>query len=138
MHLSQLKENIYLCQKNKEMKKERTSVSRLSKAEGYNLIADYYRQGGIGAKSYYTQHGVSEWQFYNWRRRYLQEHPGVSHPIEEEKKQKVYPVEIEAPIRDEASSVAIEIHYPHGVILRFKNRIGISITELTSLVKIRI
>ncbi|MDR3262011.1 MAG: hypothetical protein LBT78_09290, partial [Tannerella sp.] len=62
------------------MKKERTSASTLSKAEGYEQIEGYYRQGGIGAKSYYTKQGVSEWQFYNWRRRYLREHPEVSHP----------------------------------------------------------
>jgi transposase-like protein len=123
------------------MKKERTIASPLSKSAGYKLIEGYYRQGGIGAKSYYTQQGVSEWQFYNWRRRYLQEHPEwreVSPPIVEEKKKKVYPIEIEAPIRDEASSTAIEIRYPHGVILRFNNSIGIDITELTALVKIRV
>jgi hypothetical protein len=57
---------------------------RVGKSAGYELIEGYYRQGGFGAKSYYTKQGVSEWQFYNWRRRYLQEHPEVSHPIVEE------------------------------------------------------
>jgi hypothetical protein len=120
------------------MKKDRTIASPLSKSAGYKLIEGYYRQGGIDAKSYYTQQGVSEWQFYNWRRRYLQEHPEVSPPIVEEKKKKVYPIQIEVPIRDETSSMAIEIRYPHGVILRFNNSIGIDITELTALVKIRV
>jgi transposase-like protein len=120
------------------MQKERTRATTLRKAEGYELIAGYYRQGGSGAKSYYTKQGVSEWQFYNWRRRYLREHPEESHPRVAEKKKKVYPVQLESPNRDEAPSAAIEIRYPHGVIVRFDNSMGIGITELSALVKIRV
>ena len=54
--------------------------SKLSKSEAYRLIEDYFSSGELPSV-FYSRVGLSEGQFYKWRRRYLQDHPQVSHQL---------------------------------------------------------
>jgi hypothetical protein len=41
---------------------------RLTGSEGLAHIANYYKSG-LGPRAYYSQHGLTECQFYGWRKR---------------------------------------------------------------------
>ena len=47
---------------------------RLSKEEGFVLMADYYHSG-MSNIEYYKTHDISAWHFYKWKRLYLLDHP---------------------------------------------------------------
>lgn len=57
-----------------------THRSKLSKSEAYSLIEAYFSSGELPSV-FYSRVGLSEGQFYKWRRRYLQDHPQASHQL---------------------------------------------------------
>ena len=57
-----------------------THRGKLSKSEAYSLIEAYFSSGELPSV-FYSRVGLSEGQFYKWRRRYLQDHPQVSHQL---------------------------------------------------------
>lgn len=93
----------------------------LSQAEGFKMISEYF-QSGMGCSEYYTSHGVSEWQFYKWKRLYLQAYPQLG-PAERTGYEKDTPrfacLEIkEAPLSASSCFLpSIEIQYPNGLRL---------------------
>jgi hypothetical protein len=56
------------------MAQHQSSSQGLSRSEGFGHIENYYRSG-LRSSEYYKQYGISEWQFYTWRKRYLSVHP---------------------------------------------------------------
>lgn len=54
-----------------------TVPRRLSKDEAYSLIEDYFSSGDLPSV-FYSRVGLSEGQFYKWRRRYIQDHPHIA------------------------------------------------------------
>ena len=115
----------------------------LTKDVAYGIIARYLRIGG-SASAFYKKEGMTEGQFYSWRRRYLKDHPVCSvaedarpvfHPIEMPVSTE-QPVEIPAPTRKqtEVFDLKIELEYPNGVILRVDG--GVNDSRLASLIKL--
>jgi len=113
---------------------KRNPLSRpLSQSEGFGHIENYYRSG-LRPREYYRQHGISEWQFYNWRKRYLSSHPHMESSSIPEKK--FHPVSIESVAGTGISG--FEIHYPHGVRVVISSEHSIGIEKLSALIKLRV
>jgi hypothetical protein len=113
---------------------KRKALSRpLSQREGFEHIANYYRSG-LRPSEYYTQHEISEWQFYSWRRRYLAIHPQEETSANSEKN--FHPLRIESTTGDIRIS-GLEIHYPHGVRVVIGNDHPVEIATLLELLKLR-
>ncbi|GHT53901.1 hypothetical protein FACS189446_2390 [Bacteroidia bacterium] len=112
----------------KEMHKP--SKRRLSTEEGFAIIAGYYAQGGQGARQFYTSHGLTENQFYGWRKRYNRAHPDT------------------APVRATATGIrplqitaaplpcSLEIEYANGNRLRIPSGEGFSLSLVTQLLQV--
>ena len=118
------------------MSKLREGFRILSRKEGMAHIENFYRSGQR-PREYYTQHGLTECQFYGWRRRYLALHPEASDtnsPVTSTKK--FHPVTIESASTFPLSS--LEIHYPHGVRLVFSSAHAMEIEKIKELIKLRI
>ena len=115
----------------------------LTKDVAYDMIARYLKIGG-SASAFYKKEGVTEAQFYSWRRRYLKDHPVYSDA--EDARPVFHPIEVPAPAhnqRIEVPAVAhkqdkavdrIELEYPNGVILRVDG--GVNDARLASLIKL--
>jgi hypothetical protein len=111
---------------------KRKPISRpLSQSEGFGHIENYFRSG-LRPAEYYNQHGLSEWQFYSWRKRYLLAQAQLKTPVVAEKK--FHRVNIESPCGIELPG--LEIHYPHGVRLVLGSGHSIGIEQLTALIKL--
>ena len=118
------------------MSKVREGFRILSRQEGMAHIENFYRSGQRPS-AYYTQHGLTECQFYGWRRRYLALHPEAADtnpPVTSKKK--FHPVTIESASSPSLSS--LEIHYPHGVRLVFSSVHAMEIEKIKELIKLRI
>jgi hypothetical protein len=120
------------------MAKIREGYRVISRSEGLAHIENFYRSG-LRPKEYYGQQGLTECQFYGWRRRYLSLHPEAAdknHPVTEKPKKQFHPVKIET-----ASTFRIsgfEIHYPHGVRLVLGSDQVMEIDKLKELIKLRV
>jgi len=75
------------------MEKTKEGVHLLTQSEGLSPIENYYRSG-LRPSDYYRQHGLTEYQFYGWRKR-LTLHPEVESLAGAKKK--FHPVKIESP-----------------------------------------
>jgi hypothetical protein len=118
------------------MSKIREGFRIISRSEGLAHIESFYRSG-LRPREYYKQHGLTECQFYGWRRRYLALHPEVSEKnIPIKAKKKFHPVQIET-----ASSLrlsGLEIHYPHGVRFVLSSDQVIEIEKIKELIKLQV
>ena len=118
------------------MEKKQPGFRNLSRSEGLAHIENYYKSG-LRPRAYYSEHGLTESQFYGWRKRYL-----ALHPQSEEKrppakpKKKFHPVKIESAGLPRLSG--LEIHYPHGVKIVSGSLQEIEIAKLVELVKLRV
>lgn len=98
----------------------------LTKEIAYPIIARYLKTGGL-ASTFYKKEGLSESQFYTWRKRYIAEHghnpktdyihkredpPAVFHPI------RMPEVKPSTSSKAQAVPMNIELEYPNGVIIR--------------------
>jgi transposase-like protein len=115
------------------MGKLKEGFRSLSREEGFTLIENYYRSG-LRPSDYCKAHGITDCQFYGWRKRYLAVHPEANHSPEPEKK--FHPVQIESPAGIRLSG--FEIHYPHGVRLVISSEQSIEIEKLYELIKLRV
>ncbi len=50
---------------------------KLSKSEGYSLIEEYFSSGELPSV-FYRRVGLSDNQFYGWRKKYLRDHPSLA------------------------------------------------------------
>jgi hypothetical protein len=116
------------------MEKRKTLSRPLSRSEGFRHIENYYRSG-LRPSEYYKQHGLSECQFYGWRRRYLSIHPTAGTEVVMEEK-KFHRVRIESATGLRLSG--LEIHYPHGVRVVIGADHPIEIEKLSELIKLRV
>lgn len=95
---------------------------RLSRAEAFDLI-ERFLSSGMKANDYYHRHGISEWQFYKWKRLYLLEHPELKTVVKPRRSSSssslLSPLHIDFPVSSGviSSFPAIEIRYPGGVSL---------------------
>jgi hypothetical protein len=120
------------------MAKIREGYRIINRSEGLALIENYFRSGQ-GAREYYKQQGITECQFYGWRRRYLALHPEVENTqvsVNGKTKKRFHPVELEKVIENQLSG--FEIHYPNGVRVVVSSQQGIEIVKLKALIKIEI
>jgi transposase-like protein len=93
----------------------------LDKETLYPLIAELLKSGESPSK-FYKRIGLSEHQYYSWRRRYLKDHPDAWPPKPKTKRPQVgfHPIKVfppMPPVRKEQNQ-QIELEYPNGVILR--------------------
>jgi len=115
------------------MEKRKSQSHPLSHSEGIGHIENYYRSG-LRPSEYYHQHGISEWQFYNWRRRYLAIHPQAEMP--EKAGKKFHRIQIESITGTQISG--LEIHYPHGVRVIIGKDYPVEIEKLSELIKLKV
>ncbi len=54
-----------------------TQRMKLSKSEAYSLIEEYFSRGELPSV-FYRRVGLSDNQFYGWRKRYLRDHPSLA------------------------------------------------------------
>jgi hypothetical protein len=113
----------------------------LTKEIAYPMIARFLKSGCLPS-DFYKKEGLSESQFYTWRKRYLKDHPsafttsaprakGVSaHKIAQAS---FHPIEVSAP-KQVVQTGRIELEYPNGVILRVEASSGID--HIASLIKL--
>jgi hypothetical protein len=118
----------------KAMGKIRSGALPLSRTAGMAHIENYYRSG-LRPFEYYQSHGLTECQFYGWRKRYLALHPEAEnkHTVSKSKK-RFQPVKIES--RTENQLSGLEIHYPNGVRVIVGSQQGIGIEKLKALIQI--
>lgn len=97
---------------------EKKTPLRLTRSEGFSLMAEYFRSG-MGAAEFYRSRHISEWQFYKWRRLYLQAHPDAVRPknLSDNDRPLFHPVEITGQPSSRPFP-SLEIIYPGGVTLR--------------------
>jgi len=111
----------------------------LTKEIAYPIIARYLKTGGLPS-AFYKREGLSESQFYTWRKRYFQDHPTssspktVSEPISTSAS--FHPIQVPSTPFDtcKASHARIELEYPNGVVLRLDS--ALDEVRLASLIKI--
>ena len=107
-----------------------TNKHRLSTAEGFALIASYYEQGGQGAKQFYTTRGLTENQFYGWRKRYNRVHSAES--TKRATEPALRPLQITTP----ALPATLEIEYANGNRLRLPCGESFSLELITGLLQV--
>lgn len=111
----------------------------LTKEIAYPIIARYYKNGGGLPSAFYNKEGLSECQFYTWRKRYLKDHPPTSFQstpaIKEDKavQPSFYPIRVSVGNQPEQSS-RMELEYPNGVVLRVDE--SLNEVRLASLIKL--
>ena len=134
---------------------------QLSKSEAYSLIEDYFSSGELPSV-FYRRVGLSDNQFYSWRKRYLRDHPHIARqlgislnngktPRNASYNIKPQPtsnttsgtpskcgfarLDVSTPSATPSSSAfAYELCYPNGVVLRLSSDLATSsITELVKL-----
>ena len=139
-----------------------TQRSKLSKTEAYSLIEDYFSSGELPSV-FYRRVGLSDNQFYGWRKKYLRDHPSLakklgialtgktprnaSYRLSTKGKPSVSDkgfarVEVSDSVSTATSaaalstnhSLAYELCYPNGVVLRLSSDITTSsVMELIKL-----
>jgi hypothetical protein len=112
---------------------KRTLTSPLSRTEGFSHIENYYRSG-LRPSQYCKQHGITEWQFYSWRKRYLREHPAIEPPAIGDKV--IHRIRIDEGSDHRVSG--LEIHYPHGVKVVIASHSSIEIEKLRLLIQLQV
>ena len=141
---------------------ESTKRIKLSKSEAYSLIEDYFSSGELPSV-FYRRVGLSDNQFYCWRKKYLRDHPAlakklgvdltgktprnVSYRLSTKDKPRVLDkgfsrVEVSdcEPIVTPTATIstnhnfAYELCYPNGVMLLLP--IGISTSSLSELIRL--
>jgi hypothetical protein len=116
------------------MGKRKEGVHPISQSEGFAHIENYYRSG-LSPSAYYKQHGLTECQFYGWRKRYLAIHPQADkRPTPVKAKKQFHPVRTESATDIRLSGM--EIRYPNGVRIVIANDRPIEITLLSELIKL--
>jgi hypothetical protein len=114
------------------MAKIREGYHIISRKEGLAHIENYYRSG-LSPGEYYKSNGLTECQFYGWRRRYLTLHPEAA---DNKTPVKFHPIKIEA-----AGSLrlpGLEIHYPNGVRVVVDSGHPLEMDNLKELIKLRV
>lgn len=135
---------------------------KLSKSEAYRLIEDYFSSGELPSV-FYSRVGLSEGQFYKWRRRYLSDHPQFAKrlgivirkdvSVESGNNRKSItkfpsmtsgfgridvsdstPITASAVTASSNSIFAYELCYPNGVVLRLP--VGTTASSLTELIRL--
>ena len=119
----------------------------LTKEIAYPIIARYYKNGGGLPSTFYNKEGLSECQFYTWRKRYVKDHPEALTPSapflrsvnlpKPSAPTNFHPIQVSAPVSaSEKSDLTsrIELEYPNGVILRVDGILNDS--RLASLIKL--
>lgn len=113
----------------------------LTKEIAYPMIVRFLKSGCLPS-DFYKKEGLSESQFYTWRKRYLKDHPQASDrsvpAVKELKDPKeappvFHPIQVSAPKHPEQTD-RIELDYPNGVVLRVYG--ALSETQLASLIKL--
>jgi hypothetical protein len=113
---------------------EKRMISRpMSQSEGFDHIQAYLRSG-LRPSEYYKSHNLSEWQFYQWRKRYLQQHPEVVPPVCANNK-KFHPITITSGNNPSVVGSGLELHYPNGVKLVIGKDHPLDIEQLLVLIK---
>jgi hypothetical protein len=113
----------------------------LTKETAYPMIARFLKSGGLPS-DFYKKEGLSESQFYTWRKRYLQDHPGVStqstSSIKEAKEPQAsfHPIQVSPSIKESTreKDYQFELKYPNGIVLRIDG--SLNEAQLTSLIKL--
>ncbi len=111
----------------------------LTKETAYPIIARYMKTGGL-ASVFYKKEGLSESQFYTWRKRYMKDHPPVSTKDRASKSVETspsfHPVQVSSPPSSarKEQNAQIELEYPNGVILRMEATL--SDVRIASLIKL--
>lgn len=59
---------------------ESTQRKKLSKSEAYSLIESYFSSGELPSV-FYRRVGLSDNQFYGWRKKYLRDHPILANKL---------------------------------------------------------
>jgi len=116
-----------------EMEKLKEGFRTIRHPEGMALIEKYYRSGQR-PMAYCKEQGITECQFYGWRRRYLKFHPEAE--AMKKKENSIHPVMIEP--KDSMEVSGFEIYYPHGVRVVIGNGESIEIEKLKALIKLRV
>jgi hypothetical protein len=110
----------------------------LTKEIAYPIISRYFKSGVGLASTFYRQEGLSEGQFYTWRKRYMQEHniPFPVSPSSQEPHSSFHPIRISSPPLQSSEDKyhRIELEYPNGVILRIEGLLHDG--RLSSLIKL--
>lgn len=95
----------------------------LSKKQAYPIIEQYFRSGML-PREFWEKVGWSDNQFYNWRKRYMEDHHLLS---EKESGTTFHPVSVSpsATLSDKKEKIPLsqtpnitEITYPNGVVLK--------------------
>jgi transposase-like protein len=109
----------------------------LDKETLYPMISELLKSGA-SPSAFYKRVGLSEHQFYSWRRRYLKDHPDVLPPKLKIKKPEVgfHPIDVSLPMPPvrKDQNIQIELEYPNGVILRIGS--SLSDVRIASLIKL--
>lgn len=127
---------------------------KLSKSEAYSLIEEYFSSGELPSV-FYRRVGLSDNQFYGWRKKYLLDHPSLAKKLSVDltgksprnasyklssKDNPSVPdkgfarVEVSDSEPAATSGFTYELSYPNGVMLRLP--IGISTSTLSELIKL--
>lgn len=127
---------------------------KLSKSEAYSLIEEYFSSGELPSV-FYRRVGLSDNQFYGWRKKYLLDHPSLvkklgidltgktprsaSYTLSTKDNSSVSDkgfarVDVSDSEPVATSGFAYELCYPNGVMLRLP--IGISTSSLSELIKL--
>ena len=94
----------------------------LTKEIAYPMMARFLKSGGLPS-DFYKKEGLSESQFYTWRKRYLKDPPQAlikSVPADKESKYPqpgFHPIQVSTTKQREQID-RIELEYPNGVVLR--------------------
>jgi transposase-like protein len=107
----------------------------LTKEIAYPMIVRFLKSGGL-ASEFYKKEGLSESQFYTWRKRYLKDHPSDSTqavPVVKEPQTSFHPIQISAAKQPDQTS-GIKLEYPNGVVLRVEGTLNA--VWLASLIKL--
>ena len=131
----------------------------LNKEIAYPIIARFMKSGMLSSE-FYKKEGLSEAQFYSWRKRYMKDHPGAyiqsatPHPSaickpaivvpapkpatapNAESQVSFHPIQVSSLAEQSAAEKdhQIELEYPNGVILRVDE--SLNDVRLVSLIKI--
>lgn len=91
---------------------------RLNKSEAFSLMDEYFQSGQRATEFYRSKH-ITGWQFYKWKRLYLDAHPVAKASTN---MQSVHKASLLQPVNIIGNSSrpapSLEICYPSGVMLR--------------------
>ncbi len=103
----------------------------------YPMIAELLKSGE-SPSTFYKRVGLSEHQYYSWRKRYLRDHPEAlpTNPKMRKPAAAFHPIEVSPPVSPvrKDQNIQIELEYPNGVILRIGS--ALSDVRIASLIKL--